>query len=82
VGSNLEGTLLEKQDIIKYVIEKNKLEKEKTVMIGDRKYDIIGAKDNGIGSIWVLYGYGTREELKEIEPTNCCNRVDGLLKLL
>jgi phosphoglycolate phosphatase len=82
VGSNLEGTLLEKQDIIKYAIEKNKLGKEKTVMVGDRKYDIIGARDNGIDSIWVLYGYGTREELKEIQPTNYCNRVDELLKLL
>jgi phosphoglycolate phosphatase len=82
VGSNPEGTLLEKQDIIKYAIEKNKLEKEKTVMVGDRKYDIIGARDSGIDSIGILYGYGTREELDSIRPTSYCNRVDELLKLL
>jgi phosphoglycolate phosphatase len=82
VGSNPEEALLEKGDIIKRVIEKNKLKKEKTVMVGDRKYDIIGAKDNGIDSIWVLYGYGTREELGEIEPTKYCHNVDGLLKIL
>jgi phosphoglycolate phosphatase len=58
------------------------LEKEKTVMVGDRKYDIIGAKNNGIDSIWVLYGYGTQEELKEIMPTKYCNSVDELLKIL
>jgi phosphoglycolate phosphatase len=82
VGSNVEGTLLEKGDIIRHGIEKNKLEKEKTVMVGDRKYDIIGAKNNGIDSIWVLYGYGTQEELKEIIPTKYCNSVDELLKIL
>lgn len=33
------------------------------VMIGDRKYDIEGAKANNIDSIGVLYGYGDEEEL-------------------
>ena len=33
------------------------------VMIGDRKYDIKGAKANNIDSIGVLYGYGDEEEL-------------------
>ena len=33
------------------------------VMIGDRAFDILGAKTNGIDSIGVLYGYGDRAEL-------------------
>ncbi|MDR2706227.1 MAG: HAD hydrolase-like protein [Planctomycetaceae bacterium] len=81
-GSNLEGTLVEKEDIIEYIIKKYKLEKEKTIMVGDRKYDIIGAKNNGINSIGVLYGYGTQKELEEIKPTYLCNNIDELLKLL
>ncbi len=32
-------------------------------MVGDRKYDIEGAKSVGTGSIGALYGYGSREEL-------------------
>ena len=32
-------------------------------MVGDRKHDIIGAKSEGIASVGVLYGYGSREEL-------------------
>ena len=32
-------------------------------MIGDRKHDIIGAKENGLDSIGVLFGYGDRKEL-------------------
>ncbi|MDD4124897.1 MAG: HAD hydrolase-like protein, partial [Eubacteriales bacterium] len=35
------------------------------VMVGDRKHDIIGAKQTGIASAGVLYGYGGREELEE-----------------
>ena len=33
-------------------------------MIGDRKYDMEGAKDVGIKAVGVLFGYGTREELE------------------
>jgi phosphoglycolate phosphatase len=33
------------------------------VMVGDTKYDILGAKQAGIPSAGVLYGYGTKEEL-------------------
>ena len=54
----------EKSDIIKYTLEKLKAPKEKCVMIGDRCYDILGAKENGIASIGVTYGYGSLEELK------------------
>ena len=32
-------------------------------MVGDREHDILGARQNGIFSIGVLYGYGGREEL-------------------
>jgi phosphoglycolate phosphatase len=34
-------------------------------MIGDREYDILGAKSNLIKSIGVSYGYGSKNELKE-----------------
>jgi phosphoglycolate phosphatase len=37
----------------------------------DRKYDIIGAYKNNINSIAVLYGYGSKEELKETNPIYC-----------
>ena len=33
-------------------------------MIGDRKHDILGAKEVGVDSVGVLYGYGDREELE------------------
>ena len=33
-------------------------------MVGDRHHDIIGAKENGLKSMGVLYGYGDRTELE------------------
>lgn len=36
---------------------------EKSLMIGDRNYDIEGANQTGVDSIGVLYGYGSRQEL-------------------
>ena len=33
------------------------------VMVGDRRFDVAGAHENGLPAIGVLYGYGGREEL-------------------
>lgn len=33
-------------------------------MVGDRKHDICGAKQTGLRSMGVLYGYGSQEELE------------------
>ena len=82
VGSNLDGTLSEKEDIIKHIIEKENLNKSETIMIGDRKYDIIGANKNNIHSIAVLYGYGTKEELEESKPTYLCERVMDIMTII
>lgn len=33
------------------------------LMVGDREHDVIGARENGLDCLGVLYGYGSREEL-------------------
>lgn len=64
-GGNLEGTRVNKDDIITYALESCKIpDKSKVIMIGDREHDIIGAKKNNIHSLGVLFGYGNREELE------------------
>jgi len=64
-GSNLDGTRVKKYEVIKYALEScNIIDLSKVVMIGDREHDIIGAKEAGIKSIGVLYGYGDRSELE------------------
>ena len=52
------------------------------VMIGDREHDIIGATANGIDSIGVTYGAGSREELRAAAATNIVDTIDELRVLL
>ena len=82
VGGNLEGTFIEKEDIIKFIIKKYNLNKWETIMVGDRKFDIIGAKRNGIKSIGVTYGYGSREELQNENPEYIIDNVEEILKII
>lgn len=62
-GAELVGERSKKADVIAYALEK--LGTSSAVMVGDRKYDILGAKANYLPSIGVLYGFGDRSELLE-----------------
>lgn len=66
-GASMDGSLVEKADVIRYALKKTGISAEdygKVLMVGDRMHDILGAKENGIDSMGVLYGYGSREELE------------------
>lgn len=36
----------------------------RAVMVGDKRHDVAGARQNGLDAVGVLWGYGTREELE------------------
>ena len=64
-GTGLDGSLPTKADVIAHVLAgSNITDRGTALMIGDRKYDILGAKTVGIDSAGVLYGYGDRAELE------------------
>jgi len=52
------------------------------VMVGDRCFDVDGGKANGIDTIGVCYGYGTREELESAGATYVVDTVDELTDVL
>lgn len=63
-GTTMDGTRTAKRDVVRYVLGALDVEDPTAaVMIGDRRYDIEGAAAEGIASIGVLWGYGSREEL-------------------
>lgn len=82
VGSNLNNTRTQKSEILDYTIKKHLLKTEETIMIGDRKYDILGAKNHNMKSIGVLYGYGSHEELKNAGANFLAKDVYELEKIL
>ncbi len=62
-GSELDGTRVDKGDLLEYALKQTTVAPSNTLMIGDRSHDMIGAGKNGIKGIGVLYGYGSRDEL-------------------
>jgi len=66
-GATFDRSRTDKEAVIRYALEKNAItDFDKVVMVGDRKYDILGAKAVGIASIGVLYGFGSKEELEKV----------------
>ena len=78
-GAELDGTRSEKSDLIKYILETNSI-KEPSLMVGDRKFDVIGALNNGIDALGVTYGYGSKEELTEAGAHHLCQSPDELYR--
>ena len=62
-GSELSGKRVNKAELIGHVMEQENLAPEHTLMVGDRRHDMEGARQRGLQGIGVLYGYGSREEL-------------------
>lgn len=56
--------------------------RKRTYMVGDRKFDIIGAKAEGVISVGVTYGYGSEEELLAEKPDFLAHSVDELKEIL
>lgn len=82
-GATMDGSRNSKSDVISYVLDSvGVTDKSACIMIGDREHDILGAKANGIDSVGVLYGYGTRDELTEAGTTYIAKTVDGILSLI
>ena len=64
-GMELDGGRGTKAQVIEYALKACRIENIKEVlMIGDREHDVLGAESLGIDCAGVLYGFGSREELK------------------
>ena len=85
VGASMDGQLSEKADIIREVLRRLSITEEKKagmLMIGDRQFDIEGAKAVGVRSVGVLYGYAEPGELKEAGADYIAATVSDLRALL
>lgn len=82
-GNDLAESRPTKESVLRYVLKQNPgITPENAIMVGDRKYDVEGARMLGIGCVGVLYGYGSREELTACGARYLANNVAELGKLL
>lgn len=83
IGSELDGTRVEKSHVIEFVLSKiDGYDPSKIIMVGDRKYDVLGAQENGIAVIGVSYGYGSYGELQAAKPNYILDTVPELRDFL
>lgn len=81
-GSELTGERTNKGELITYLLVQENLDATATVMVGDREFDILGARQNGVKSIAVSYGYGTAEELAQAQPNQMVGNFSSLMTAL
>lgn len=86
VGSELDGSRVNKDEIVQEALNRlfhyKPIQREQVYMIGDRKFDVEGAKAHRIESVAVAYGYGSMEELKEAKADYIVRSVEELQKFL
>lgn len=83
VGATLDGSRGEKSGVIKYALDQiNIIDLSEVIMVGDRMFDIFGAKKNNIDSIGVSYGYAIDNELFESNPTFIVNDIEDIIDII
>ena len=81
-GAELTGEREAKADLIGHILTTEGVEPGAAWMVGDRKYDVEGARANGLPCFGVLWGYGSREELTDAGAQALFERFDHLVDRL
>lgn len=82
-GSGLDGSRTDKAQVIAYALEQCRInDLDKVLMVGDRKYDVMGAKTAGLRCATVLYGFGDRAEFEKAGADYIVTDVTELESLL
>lgn len=81
-GSGLDGRLGSKPELVAHVLASEAVTPQRAVMVGDRRHDVEGARANGVASVGVLWGYGSRAELESAGADRVCEDPSELLDAL
>lgn len=81
-GSELDGRHSHKAELLRHLLAAESLSPAETYMVGDRLHDVRGALANGVTSIGVLWGFGSRSELSDAGAHHLCEHPSQLLEAL
>lgn len=83
MGSELDGTRGSKEEVVEETLRQlGRYDEERTVMVGDRKFDIFGGKQYGLVTVGVSFGYAKEGELEESGADYIADTVEELGELL
>ena len=78
VGPAMDNHNSNKTVLVNQALKELMLLPSTVAMIGDRHFDMEGAKAAGVNAVGVLYGYGTEEELCKAGADAICDQVADL----
>lgn len=81
-GVSLNGESHDKSERLKQLIQKHHLDKQNSVMVGDRPEDVAAAKYNNVESLAVSYGFGSFDDLQKAGAEQIVDSVEKLLIVL
>ena len=81
-GSELDGTRGQKWEVIEYAPSTFGISPDEAIMVGDRKYDVIGAKKCGVDCVGVRFGYAEPDELENEGAVYVAQDADNLFNYL
>lgn len=80
-GATMDTSRSSKEAVIEYLLHRNG-RADNMIMVGDTKFDVLGAKLHGIPTIGVSWGYGKAEELRDAGAVAIADTAEELLSLL
>lgn len=80
-GATMDFSRSSKEAVIAYLLEQNG-RSDNTVMVGDTKFDILGAASHGIPAIGVAWGYGETADMEAAGAAAIAHSPEELLELL
>ena len=82
-GATMDSSRSKKADVIAWAMQcLGEVNVSRSVMIGDREHDVLGAKQVGMDSIGVLFGYGDRAEHEKAGATWIAETVADILRFV
>lgn len=85
-GSEKDGRRSEKHEVIEETLSRlfheRKIPADDILMVGDRKFDVEGARAFGLKCAGVSYGYGAEKELKEAGASYITDNLEELFYII
>ncbi len=81
-GSELDGTNSDKSDLLAHAINVTESDPSRSFMVGDRRFDIDGARNTGLTSIGAVWGFGEPGELHMAEADALASQPEDVPEII